>query len=244
MLDDWLILLLPLFFIAVLYGAVGHGGASGYLAIMALAATPALVMKPTALSLNLAVSMVGTLLFFRAGHFAWRLFWPFAAASIPLAYLGGGTAITAQTFNILLALALSFAALRLLWNPPSGESLKRPSLWAVLLLGTSIGWFSGLIGVGGGIFLTPLLLIFRWADAKTAAAVSAPFIFVNSAAGLIGNRAYWQELPEALPLLAATVVLGGFLGARWGSGSALNRQLKLALALVLVIASAKLLLSL
>ncbi|MCC5835833.1 MAG: sulfite exporter TauE/SafE family protein [Opitutales bacterium] len=244
MLDDWLILLLPLFLIAALYGAVGHGGASGYLAIMALAATPALVMKPTALSLNIAVSLVGTLLFFRAGHFAWRLFWPFAVASIPLAYLGGGTAVTPQTFNILLAVALSFAALRLLWNPSDSESLKQPALWAVLLLGASIGWFSGLIGVGGGIFLTPLLLIFRWADAKTAAAVSAPFIFVNSAAGLIGNRAHWQELPEVLPLLAVTVVAGGFLGARWGSGRALNHQLKLALALVLAIASAKLLLSL
>lgn len=244
MTENWFLLLLPMFFIATLYGAVGHGGASGYLAIMALASTPALVMKPTALCLNLAVSLIGTLYFLRAGHFAWKLFWPFAIASIPFAFLGGRVAPDPAFFNPLLALALIFAAIRLLWEPQKEAPTTTPAIWAVFFSGSIIGWFSGLIGVGGGIFLTPLLLFLRWSDAKTAAAVSAPFIFANSAAGLLGQRQHWDQLPETLPLLAIAVVAGGCLGARWGSEQAMNRQLKIALALVLAIASGKLLLSL
>jgi len=239
MTSDWLHLLPFLFVVAALYGAVGHGGASGYLAVMALAGL-APVMKPTALTLNLAVSLIGTVLFSRAGHFAWRLFWPFALASIPLAFLGGRLDVPTHVFKLLLALALAFAAARLLLPAPKSGDLRPTPLPLVFLAGAIMGLVSGLIGVGAGIFLTPLLLLMRWANAKTAAAVSAPFIFVNSAAGLAGHSASLHHLPTAWPLLALAVVAGGFLGARWGSGPARIAQLRPALAIVLGIASLKL----
>lgn len=241
--SDWLYLLAPLFFVAVLYGAVGHGGASGYLAVMALAGIAPVVMKPTALTLNLAVSLVGTVLFFRAGHFAWRLFWPFALTSIPFAFLGGRLDVPVHVFKILLALALGFAALRLLLPAPKADDLRSAPLPLVLLFGALMGLASGLIGVGGGIFLTPLLLLMRWSNPKTAAAVSAPFIFVNSAAGLAGHSASLHHLPPDWPLLALAVVAGGTIGARWGSGSARANQLRPVLALVLGLASLKLVIS-
>jgi uncharacterized protein len=240
MTPDWLYLLIPLFFVAVLYGAVGHGGASGYLAVMALAGIAPTVMKPTALTLNLAVSLIGTILFFRAGHFAWRLFWPFAVTSIPFAFLGGRLDVPVHVFKLLLAVALGFAALRLLLPAPKSDQLRTPPLAWVFIAGAVMGLASGLIGVGGGIFLTPLLLLMRWSNTKTAAAVSAPFIFVNSAAGLAGHSASLHNLPSAWPLLALVVVGGGFLGARWGSLNARLSQLRPVLALVLGIASLKL----
>ncbi len=240
MTTDWLILLAPLFLVAILYGAVGHGGASGYLAVMALAGIAPAVMKPTALTLNLAVSLIGTVLFFRAGHFAWRLFWPFAVTSIPFAFLGGRLSLPPPAFKLLLAAALGFAALRLLLPAPKTDDLRPAPLLLVLIFGAVMGLASGLIGVGGGIFLTPLLLLMRWSNTKTAAAVSAPFIFVNSAAGLAGHSASLHHLPSAWPLLALAVVAGGFLGARWGSRNARLSQLRPVLAAVLGIASLKL----
>lgn len=240
MTTDWLYLLVPLFLVAALYGTVGHGGASGYLAVMALAGVAPAVMKPTALSLNLAVSLIGTVLFFRAGHFAWRLFWPFAVTSIPFAFLGGRLDVPTHVFKLLLAFALGFAALRLLLPAPKNEVLRPAPIGWVLLAGAIMGLVSGLIGVGGGIFLTPLLLLMRWSNTKTAAAVSAPFIFVNSAAGLAGHSASLNQLPSAWPLLALIVVAGGFAGARWGSGNARAAQLRPALALVLGVACIKL----
>ena len=237
---DWLILLLPLFFVAVLYGMVGHGGASGYLAVMALAGLSPAVMKPTALTLNLAVSLIGTVLFFRAGHFLWRLFWPFALTSIPCAFLGGAISLPTHVFKLLLALALAFAALRLCLPAPKTSALRPVPLGWVLVAGALMGFVSGLIGVGGGIFLTPLLLLMRWSDAKTAAAVSAPFIFVNSLAGLAGHSSSLHNLPAFWPWFAATVVAGGYIGARWGSVSARASQLRPVLAAVLVVACFKL----
>lgn len=237
---DWLALLIPFALIAALYASVGHGGASGYLAVMALAGVVPAAMKPTALVLNLAVSLLGAILFFRAGHFAWRLFWPFAAVSIPFAFLGGWLDVSPGVFRGLVALALGFAAARLLWPASVVSATRRPPVPAVFAAGATIGLLSGMIGVGGGIFLAPLLLGCRWADVKTAAAVSAPFIFVNSAAGLAGHVASLHELPAVWPLLAAAVVAGGLVGGRWGSRVAQAAQLRPALALVLAIAAAKL----
>lgn len=238
--NDWLPLLLPLALIAALYASVGHGGASGYIAVMALAGIAPAVMKPTALTLNMAVSLIGTVLFFRAGHFAWRLFWPFAAVSIPFAVLGGRLHVPAGLFRGLVAVALVLAAVRLLLPAPPTGDVRHPPAAGIVVAGAAIGLLSGLVGVGGGIFLTPLLLFFRWADLKTAAAVSAPFIFVNSAAGLAGNVASLHRLPAAWPRLAVAVVAGGFLGAKWGSGIARPLHLRPALALVLAVAAAKL----
>jgi len=240
MMADWFYLLIPLFLVAALYGTVGHGGASGYLAVMALAGIAPAVMKPTALTLNLAVSLIGTVLFFRAGHFAWRLFWPFAITSIPFAFLGGHLDVPTHIFKLLLAFALGFAALRLLLPAPKNEELRPAPIAWVLVTGALMGVVSGLIGVGGGIFLTPLLLLMRWSDTKTAAAVSAPFIFVNSAAGLAGHAASLEHLPSVWPWLALVVVAGGFIGAQWGSVAARAAQLRPALALVLGVACAKL----
>lgn len=240
MTPDWLQLLVPLVGIAVLYGAVGHGGASGYLAVMTLAGLTPAVMKPTALTLNLAVSLIATVLFVRAGHFVWRLFWPFALTAIPFAFIGGRLDLPTSVFKVLLVLALGFGALRLFAPAPQQVQVRPlPLVWA-LVLGALIGLVSGLIGVGGGIFLTPLLLLLGWAQAKSAAAVSAPFIFVNSAAALLGHSDSLGHLPSDWPLLALGVVAGGWIGANWGSVTARSAQLRPVLAVVLAIACLKL----
>lgn len=228
-------------FIALLYAAVGHGGASGYLAVMALAGIEPTAMKPTALVLNLVVSLIGTVMFFRAGYFAWRLFWPFAVVSMPFAFLGGKLSVGTHEFRLLVGLALAFATLRLLIPVRTGAPHREPPLWTILLTGSAMGFASGLIGVGGGIFLTPLLLLCGWADTKTAAAVSAPFIFVNSAAGLLGHSESIHYLPVEWPWWMLAVVAGGVAGSRWGCRMARPIHLRTVLAAVLAVASVKLL---
>lgn len=229
--------------VAALYAVVGHGGASGYLAVMALAGFEPATMKPTALVLNLIVALIGTVAFVRAGHFSWRLFWPFAAVAAPFAYLGGGWRLGAAAFAWLVAGALAFAAGRLFLPAPPRMEPHPPPAWAVVIAGAGIGFVSGLIGVGGGIFLTPLILFCGWADTKTAAAVSAPFILVNSAAGLLGQVGSLHHLPAPWPWLALAAAAGGLLGSRWGSRVARPAQLRPALALVLLVASVKLILT-
>lgn len=228
--------------VAVLYAAVGHGGASGYLAVMALASFEPSVMKPTALTLNLIVSLVATALFFWKGHFCWKLFWPFAVVAVPFAFIGGGWQVRSEVFHWLVAGALMFAVFRLLLPGTPDRELRCPPWWAILLSASIIGLASGVIGVGGGIFLTPLLLFFGWARPATAAAVSAPFIFVNSAAGLAGHGSSVANLPSYWPLLACAVLAGGIIGARWGSAIARPVLLRRALACVLVVAIMKLVL--
>jgi uncharacterized protein len=242
--DYWGLLAALFCLVALLYGAVGHGGASGYLAVMALAGVAPAVMKPTALTLNLMVSAVSAVWFYRAGHFRWRIFWLFACMAVPCAYLGGRTHLSPELFRWLLAGALAVAATRLLWpdnspasNPPE---IRPPALALALALGAVLGLVSGLIGVGGGIFLTPLLLLCRWAEPKVAAAVSAPFIFVNSAAGLAGAADSLRQVPTTWPWLALAVVGGGMLGARWGAARARANQLRPVLAGVLALAALKL----
>mgnify|MGYP005856172533 CR=1 FL=1 len=237
---DSLPFLLAIFGVALLYASVGHGGASGYLAVMALFSVSPEWLRPSALTLNLLVSAIGTVAFYRAGHFRSRLFWPLGLSAVPFAFVGGSVSIPDAAFRWLLALALTVAIARLFMRNPAEDAFRVPSLKTLLPCGAVMGLVSGLIGVGGGIFLTPLVIVMRWAPAKTAAAISAPFIFVNSLAGLLGLRPAVGDLHPLLPWMALAVLFAGFLGAAWGSRIASSRQVRYALAGVLALAVGKL----
>lgn len=237
-----------LFAVAVLYSAVGHAGASGYLAVLALAGLAPDAMKPTALVLNLVVATVGAIQFTRAGHFAWRTLWPFAVASVPAAFLGGAMKLPVASYRALVGAVLLASAVRLFWTAGAAAaeheaSVDRlaPPLWAALPLGAGLGFLSGLTGVGGGIFLSPLLLLLGWASARRTAATSVWFILLNSAAGLLGHLSSVARVPGEVALWAPVVLVGGAfgstVGSRWLPGPAIRRLL----ALVLVLAGWKLL---
>ena len=184
---EFFLIIAAVFLVAVLYSSVGHGGASGYLAVMALMAVAPEVTRPTALTLNLFVASIATVQYYRAGHFSWALFVPFAIASIPMAYLGGTIQLPTNVHKIVLGVVLILAAIRLAIKLKSDEEALEAPIWLSVIIGAVLGLLSGLVGVGGGIFLTPVLLLMHWSKAKTAAGVSALFILVNSAAGLIGR---------------------------------------------------------
>lgn len=228
---------------AFLYSSVGHGGASGYLAAMSLAGMAPAAMKPTALLLNLLVSSLASWRFYRAGHFRWRLLWPFAAASIPMAFLGGAVQASDPLYRRLLGAALIAAALRLLMPVRESPAPTPPPLGAALACGAVIGIASGVLGIGGGIFLSPILLLAGWANIREAAAVSAIFIFVNSAAGLAGHWSSVSSVPSAAWAWALAAFLGGLAGAELGSRRLPPEWLKRVLAAVLAAAAAKLLLT-
>ena len=236
------LLLLPL--VSFLYSSVGHGGASGYLALMALFSFAPETMKPTALLLNLFVAGISFYYYYKEGHFNLRLFLIFAVTSIPLAFLGGTLEINASIYKKILAILLVFAILKML-NIFGSESkeIKEVTLWKGLLVGGIIGFFSGLIGIGGGIILTPIILLLHWGKMKEAAAVSALFIWVNSAAGLIGQIYSGVKLDGEAYLLVGVALIGGALGGFYGSKKINDDKLKLILAFVLVIACIKLMLT-
>lgn len=227
---------------ALAYSTVGHAGASGYLAVMALLGTPAATMRPTALLLNLVVATIGTIQFARAGHFRWSLFWPFAITSVPAAFLGGRLTLPESAYGVIVGSVLLLSALRLVTMRAAAEATPRaPRLGVALFTGAVLGLLSGLTGVGGGIFLSPLLLLCGWADMRTTAATSVAFILVNSTAGLLGQLPIGNVLPAALPLWVAAVVVGGSVGATLGSRRLPTRALRIVLAAVLVVAGAKML---
>jgi uncharacterized membrane protein YfcA len=226
--------------VAFLYSSVGHAGASGYIAVMALASLAPAVIKPTALALNIVVATIGTLQFARAGHFHWRLFWPFALASIPMAFLGGRLDLPADWFRLLVGGVLLLSAAYFFWNPAVDEARGRPSLPVAFGAGGGLGLMAGLTGTGGGIFLTPLLLLAKWARTKEAAATSALFILCNSLAGLAGNFSSTKNIPGFIAPLAAAVVVGGGAGSWFGARRFAPAVIKRILAVVLVIAGVKL----
>ena len=237
--------LIPLFLavgiVAFLYSSVGHAGASGYIAVMALFGLAATVIKPTALVLNILVATIGSVQFWRAGHFQWKLFWPFALLSVPAAYFGGYLQIPAPALKILLGLVLLFSAARLFFRRADPEHPVPPSRPSALGVGATIGFLSGLTGTGGGIFLTPLMLFLNWARIKEVAAVSALFILVNSISGLVGYLGANHFVPSLAFVLAAAAITGGAVGSYLGSRRFPVRTISLLLASVLIIAGLKLL---
>jgi uncharacterized protein len=230
--------------VAVLYSAVGHAGASGYLAVMGLLGVAPLVMKPTALVLNIFVAVVTSTKFFRAGHFSFRLFWPFALASVPFAFLGGALTLPSHWYKVAVGVLLLYSAVQMFFTRRAiaEKASAQPRLPAALAIGSVIGLVSGLIGVGGGIFLSPILLLAGWAGVREAAAVSALFILVNSIAALLGHVTAVAGLPSVLPVFVVAAVTGGWIGASYGSRRLPPTALRQALALVLVIAGVKLIL--
>jgi uncharacterized membrane protein YfcA len=227
---------------AMLYSSVGHAGASGYLAAMALLNVDPAIMKPTALCLNILVASIATYQFARAKCFSWPLLWPFAIASVPAAYLGGAVTLPGAYYRPLVGVVLLFAATRLLFGtPPALEGeIKSPHRVLCLVAGAGIGLLSGLTGTGGGIFLSPLLLFMGWAETRQTSGVSAAFILVNSMAGLAGLLTGSLAIPSALPLWALVAITGGFIGSHYGSRRLQSVALRRLLALVLVIAGLKL----
>jgi uncharacterized membrane protein YfcA len=235
------LLFLAVTIVAFLYSSVGHAGASGYIAVMTLCGLAPLVIRPTALVLNILVASIAAFQFWRAGHFNWRLFWPFAILSVPAAYFGGYLKLPTPALKILLGIVFIFSAIRLIFRHGDPPKVTPPAAPTALGTGAVIGFLSGLTGTGGGIFLTPVLLFFGWAQIRQAAAVSALFILLNSIAGLVGYFSANRSIPSLGFLLAAGAVMGGTLGSHLGSRRFPVRTISLLLAAVLLIAGAKLL---
>jgi len=227
--------------VAFAYAMVGHGGASGYLALMALAGIGIAVARPSALLINLVVSGIAFAQYARAGHFRWALFWPFAIASVPLAWIGAHISIDPLHYKRLLALCLLFAVLRLFgaFGPQRGDVVPVP-IWAALIIGAALGFVSGLIGIGGGILLSPVLLLMRWADTRTTACVSALFILVNSAAGLLGIEHLPGMIDQRVMIWSAVALAAGLVGSNIGARRLPPLRLRQALGGVLLFASIKL----
>ena len=241
-------LLGALFFAAsILYSSVGHGGASGYLAAMSLFGIAPAVMRPTALVMNIAVASISLYKFSRTSGFDWRLFWPFAITAVPMAFVGGRIQLPVLWFGVLVGCVLLFSAIRLFIETIVSKQRVRtivgpPPIAFALMLGAAIGLLSGLTGVGGGIFLSPLLVLTGWATVRQSAAPTAAFVLINSISGLLGLLSRQPTLPDALPYWVAAVIVGGLIGATYGSRRLGNNAMRQALAVVLVIAGAKMIL--
>jgi uncharacterized membrane protein YfcA len=205
--------------VALLYSTVGHAGASGYLAVMALFGMAPIVMKPTALMLNIIVALIGTVRFYRAGFFSWRTFWPFAVASIPASFIGGSLTLPVSVYKLIVGIVLLYSAVRLFLSAGSADKGKTTlvRIWMAIVVGAAIGLLSGLTGVGGGIFLSPVLLLMHWAKTKETSGVSAAFILFNSIAGLLGNISSISFIPGDITYWAPAALVGGWIGTELGT---------------------------
>lgn len=231
-----------LFLVAFLYSSVGHGGASGYLALMAIFSFAPDIMKPTALLLNLFVSLTSFIQFYRGRHFNWKIFLPFAITSVPMAYIGGLITVDDNIYKKILGILLIIPIIRFLFFANiKVDEIKKSNLVLSLLIGAGIGFLSGLIGIGGGIILSPVLLLLKWTDMKQTAAISAIFIFVNSLSGLAGQLQKGIDFNPDMYAYVGVAFVGGLCGAYFGSLKLNQNFLKYLLAFVLIIASYKLL---
>ena len=235
------LLLSLLLIIAFLYASVGHGGASGYLALMSFFAFPVTFMKPTSLVLNIMVSAISFFFYYRSKNFDWKLFYPFAVTSVPFSFLGGNFSVQNHIYKIILGTVLLVAIARLLgfFGKQKGE-IKPVNIPLALFIGAAIGFVSGLLGIGGGIILSPLILLLGWGEMKQTAGVSALFIFVNSVSGLSGFLFKGEHVPDSSFSLIAVAFVGGILGAYFGSRKMNVPMLRNVLAVVLLIAVFKL----
>lgn len=235
----FLLLLFPI--VAFLYASVGHGGASGYLALMSAFAFPITFMKPAALVLNVLVSGISFYFYYREKNFKWKLFYPFALTSIPFSFLGGYLEINVFYYKVILATVLVFAVLRLLGLfGKERENINGIPLSMALAFGAVIGFLSGLLGIGGGIILSPVLLLMGWATMKQTAAVSALFILVNSISGLFGFVSQGGSLPASSGIVIGLVFIGGLFGGYYGSVKFNSKGLRYVLSVVIGIAILKL----
>jgi uncharacterized membrane protein YfcA len=246
--QDAIILSALFFVVAAFYTTVGHAGASGYLAMMALVGLAPDVMRPTALVLNIIVASFTVYRFRRARFFSWPGLWPFLLGSVPFAAVGGIQSLARGTYYVAMGVVLLFAAAYLAWRAFGSrvvmeEGIVRVRKIPAVFMGCAIGFVSGLIGVGGGIFLSPILLMLNWAGPKTTAGISAPFILVNSAVALIAGSLTVQTLAGELPLLVAAALAGAFLGTWLGLVRFRQKGLLVTLAIVMSLAGSKLLLT-
>jgi len=246
--DETLTLSALFFLVATLYSTVGHAGASGYLATMALVGIAPATMRPTALALNILVATLTSYRFRRARHFSWPGLWPFLLGSIPCAALGGAQKLSPGSYYaavgvvlMVSALYLSSRAFNIAQLVADGE--VRVKKLPAVFIGAAVGLLSGLTGTGGGIFLSPTILFLGWAGPKTTAGISAPFILANSMVALAAGWGSVQSLPAELPVLAASALAGGFVGTWLGLERLRQRYLLLTLAVVMAIAAFKLLLT-
>lgn len=241
--DPWLysLMLALIFLVAFLYSSVGHGGGSGYIAVLALFGTATATVKTSSLMLNIVVSAIAFYHYYRAGHFRWRLFMPFALMSVPFAYIGAGLPLADAMYKKILALCLVFSIVRLLWNKTSELRQTKPlNIYWSLIIGACIGLLSGMLGIGGGIILSPILLVLNWANMKETAAVSALFILVNSMAGMGALLQKGIVLESHIFVLILLAISGGALGAYLGSKKMNLQVMKNILSVVLMIAVVKL----
>jgi uncharacterized protein len=231
---------------AVIYTSVGHAGASGYIAAMALFGLAPTTMKPTGLTLNILVATLATYRWNGAGLVNWKALLPLLVASVPAAFIGGALQLPATWYRILIGLVLLVAAFKLFFQPRTpasgGHDDARVPWLPGMLTGGSVGLLSGLTGIGGGIFLSPLLLFFGWAGTRQVSGITAPFILVNSIAGLAGNLLALKWLPSELPYFVIAALLGALIGTQIGIGWASTVMLQRLLGVVLLVAALKFLL--
>ena len=242
MAESAVIFYILLFLVAFLYSSVGHGGASGYLALMAIFNITPEVMKPTALMLNLFVSLTSFIQYYRGGHFKWKIFLPLAAASIPMSFIGGLVVLDGTIYKKILGLLLIIPIARFLFfKNPVVEEKNKTSLILSVIIGGSVGLLSGMIGIGGGIILSPILLLLKWTNQKQTAAISALFIFVNSLSGLAGQLTKGIHFSADMYWYVIIAFAGGLCGAYFGALRFKQTLLKNILASVLLLAVYKLL---